>query len=113
MSRNILTPTAQILRKEMTPQERHLWYDFLRTLPVRFRRQKVLGAYIADFYCANPKIVIELDGGQHFESLTLQTDAHRDCWMQQQGITVLRYTNMDIQTNFEGVCRDILQHLSR
>ena len=113
MSRHILTEHAQRLRREMTPQERHLWYDFLRALPVRFRRQKPLGGYIADFYCAQPKLVIELDGSQHGETAAEQRDAARDAWLRQQGITVLRYTNRDIQENFEGVCGDVLRHLPR
>ena len=62
-----LVPLAKQLRKEMTKEERHLWYDFLRSYPVRFSRQKVLGKYIADFYCAEAKLVIELDGSQHYE----------------------------------------------
>ena len=113
MSRHILTGTAQKLRQEMTPQERHLWYDFLCTLPVRFRRQKVVGGYIVDFYCADPKLVIELDGGQHYDDTAKQRDAARDDWLKQRGITVLRYSNTDIEMNFEGVCGDILSHLRR
>ena len=62
-----LVPLAKQLRKEMTKEERHLWYDFLRAYPVRFSRQKVLGKYIADFYSAEAKLVIELDGSQHYE----------------------------------------------
>ena len=61
-----LTRNAQTLRKNMTKEERHLWYDYLRSYPIRFQRQKVLGKYIADFYCAEAKLVIELDGSQHY-----------------------------------------------
>ena len=113
MSRHILTDVAQKLRREMTPQERHLWYDFLCTLPVRFRRQKVIGGYIVDFYCADPKLVIELDGGQHYDDGAEQRDAQRDDWLNQQGIVILRYSNRDIQVNFEGVCADIARVISR
>ncbi len=113
MSRHVLTGTAQRLRREMTPQERHLWYDFLSALPVRFRRQKVVGGYIVDFYCADPKLVIELDGSQHCADAAKENDAARDAWLKQQGITVLRYSNLDIQTNFEGVCGEILAYLHR
>ena len=113
MSRHILTDTAQRLRREMTLQERHLWYDFLCTLPVRFRRQKVIGGFIVDFYCADPKLVIELDGGQHYEDTAEQRDAQRDDWLKQQGITVLRYSNTDIQVSFEGVCADIARSIFR
>ena len=113
MARHALTDNAQALRREMTPQERHLWYDFLRALPVRFRRQKVLGRYIVDFYCAHRKIVIELDGGQHYESAAQQADLLRDQWLHAQGILVLRYTNLDIDRHFDAVCQDILNHLAR
>ena len=70
-------PFAKQLRKEMTKEERHLWYDFLRTHPVRFLRQKVLGEYIADFYSAEAKLVIELDGSQHYEDVNTEKDAER------------------------------------
>jgi len=111
VNRHVLTPYAQRLRREMTKEERRLWYDFLSALPVRFRRQKVLGRYIADFYCAAFRLVIELDGGQHFAQPVESRDAARDLWMKENGITVLRYSNADIQKNLQGVCADILQHL--
>ena len=72
-----LVPLAKQLRKEMTKEERHLWYDFLRNYPIRFSRQKVLGRYIADFYSAKAKLVIELDGSQHYESEAMEKDAER------------------------------------
>ena len=72
-----LVPLAKQLRKEMTKEERHLWYDFLRTYPVRFSRQKVLGKYIADFYCAEARPVIEPDGSQHYENDNMEKDAER------------------------------------
>ena len=72
-----LVPLAKQLRKEMTKEERHLWYDFLRTYPVRFSRQKVLGKYIADFYSAEARLVIELDGSQHYENDNMEKDAER------------------------------------
>ncbi len=103
-----LTGNAQRLRRNMTAEEKHLWYDFLKHLPVTIHRQKVIGKYIADFYCAEKKIVIELDGSQHFES---EKDAERDSYMQKAGITVLRYWNVDIHKNFKGVCADIAKHL--
>lgn len=113
MNKHVLTPYAQKLRRGMTKEERHLWYDFLAALPIRFRRQKVLGRYIVDFYCADAKLVIELDGGQHYDHAASEKDAARDAWLNQHGITVLRYSNDDIQVNFEGVCGDILSHLPR
>ena len=104
---------ARRLRKEMTKEERLLWYGYLRECPVKFYRQRILGNYIADFYSAKAKLVIELDGSQHGADAAKENDATRDAWLKQQGITVLRYSNRDIQENFEGVCGDVLRHLSR
>ena len=106
-----LTGTAKMLRKTMTKEERHLWYDFLKGYPVRFLRQKILGHYIADFYCAKAKIVIELDGSQHYESKGQESDKKRDEYLEALGITVLRYSNLDVNKNFRGVCEDILKHI--
>ena len=107
-----LTANAQTLRKHMTKEERHLWYDFLKQLPVTCNRQKVSGSYIVDFYCAEAKLVIELDGSQHWEEDAVKADAQRDACLRAMGLTVLRYSNLDIHQNFEGVCSDILLHLS-
>jgi len=104
-----LTAAARQLRREMTKQERHLWYDFLRTYPVRFLRQKVLGQYIADFYCAGAKLVIELDGSQHFEEENLQKDRERTAFLEGYDILVLRFANNEVTGNFEGVCQKIDQ----
>ncbi|MBQ3356029.1 MAG: endonuclease domain-containing protein [Oscillospiraceae bacterium] len=106
-----LTPLAQKLRREMTKEERHLWYDFLKDLPATFNRQKVIGNYIADFYCASSKLVIELDGSQHFEEKGVAADEKRDAYLQSLGIRVLRYSNEDIKRNFAGVCEDILRYV--
>ena len=106
-----LVPFAKKLRKNMTKEERHLWYDFLRSYPVRFLRQKVLGNYIVDFYCAKAKVVIELDGSQHYDPENRLADEERDRYLNELGITVLRYTNFDIQKRFEGVASDILMHI--
>lgn len=106
-----LTPNAQKLRKTMTKEERHLWYDFLKLLPVTFHRQKVIGMYIVDFYCAKFNIVIELDGSQHYEAKGYAADERRDAFLQDRGIKVLRYSNSDINRNFSGVCQDILRNL--
>ncbi|MCL2679244.1 MAG: endonuclease domain-containing protein [Dehalococcoidia bacterium] len=103
----ILTPNARELRKNMTPQERHLWYDFLRTYPVRVMRQRVIGRFIADFYCAKAKLVIELDGSQHFSKDGMHYDVEREQFMQSFGITTIRYTNSEIDKQFEAVCNDI------
>ncbi len=105
-----LTKNAKTLRKTMTKEEKHLWYDFLKTLPVTINRQKVIGKYIVDFYCASKKIVIELDGSQHYEEKGKTIDKERDGFLNSYGIEVLRYSNSDINKNFEGVCADILKH---
>ena len=97
----------------MTKEERHLWYDYLKTLPVTINRQKVVGKYILDFYCAQRKIAIELDGSQHFEKEGQGKDVERDAYLKEQGITVLRYSNYDVNRNFEAVCVDIREHLLR
>ena len=102
---------ARKLRRNMTKEERHLWYDFLRDLPVMVHRQKVIGSYIVDFYVAEKKTVIELDGSQHFEEAGMQKDHRRDLFLQSQGLRVLRYSNADVNQNFEAVCEDIWNRL--
>ena len=102
-----IVPLAKELRKNMTKEERHLWYDFLRQYPVRFQRQKVVGKYIVDFYCAKAKIVIELDGSQHYEEDSLRKDAQRTAYLKGYDLTVLRIPNNEVNTNFEGVCQYI------
>lgn len=106
-----LTSFAQHLRKEMTPEEKHLWYDFLKKLSCTVNRQKVFGPYIADFYIASAKLVIELDGAQHYEEKEALRDRERDDWFSAHGITVLRYSNYDVKRNYYGVCMDIQKHL--
>ena len=106
-----LTPFAQRLRKEMTPEERHLWYDYFKNLPCTVNRQKVFGKYIVDFYIASANLVIELDGSQHYGDKALLQDQARDDWFKAQGITVLRYANQDVKRSFYGVCMDIQKHL--
>ena len=112
-----LVPLAKQLRKEMTKEERHLWYDFLRTHPVRFSRQKVLGKYIADFYCAEAKLVIELDGSQHYEAQNIEKDEERTAFLEGYGLKVIRIPNNEVNRNFSGVCayieRAIRQSLSQ
>lgn len=102
-----LVPLARQLRKEMTKEERHLWYDFLRSYPVRFSRQKVVGRYIADFYCADAKLVIELDGSQHFETGNIEKDDERTAFLEGYGLTVIRIPNNEVSQNFRGVCEYI------
>ena len=96
-----------MLRKNMTPEERHLWYDFLRTYPIRFNRQKIIGKYIVDFCCAKGKLIIELDGSQHFEENGVLSDAERTKFLEQYGFKVIRIPNNQIKQNFKGVCEYI------
>ena len=98
---------AKQLRKEMTKEERHLWYDFLRSHPVRFSRQKVLGKCIADFYSAEAKLVIELDGSQHYEEKNKEKDTERTAFLEGYGLTVIRIPNNEVSRNFRGVCEYI------
>ncbi|MBR2472573.1 MAG: endonuclease domain-containing protein [Clostridia bacterium] len=107
----MLTAYSQELRKNMTKEERHLWYDFLKNLPVTVNRQKVIGCYIADFYIATSKIAIEIDGSQHFEQEYQRADIVRDTFFKQKGIRVLRYSNYEINAAFDAVCQDILNNL--
>ena len=102
-----LTNNAKALRKNMTKEERHLWYDFLRTYSVRFLRQKVIDNYIADFYCNRAHLVIELDGSQHYEEKGLLRDRIRTEKIEQRGLTVLRIPNNEVNYNFRGVCEYI------
>ncbi len=102
---------ARDLRKDMTRQERKLWYEFLKQLPVTVKRQELLGRYIADFYIPSAKLVIELDGSQHFEEKGLAYDKERDAFFSGQDILVLRYPNNEVTQNFAGVCEHILQTL--
>ena len=102
-----LVPFAKHLRKEMTREERHLWYDFLRMYPVRFSRQKVLGKYIADFYSAEARLVIELDGSQHYEESGIQEDTERTAFLEGYGLKIIRIPNNEVSRNFCSVCEYI------
>ena len=108
---------ARNLRKEMTPWERKLWYCFLNRYDVRFQRQKPIGQYIADFYCSKAKLVIELDGGGHYEEKAEERDSQRTRYMEQMGIFVIRFCNTDIDRNFESVCmvidREVKNRMNR
>ena len=100
-------PLARKLRKEMTPWERKLWYEFLRMYPVRFQRQKAIGPYIVDFYCAKTRLVIELDGGGHYEREQMERDEQRTRALEEMSLKVIRICNLDIDGNFFGVCQMI------
>jgi very-short-patch-repair endonuclease len=106
-----LTKLSQRLRREMTQEERHLWYDFLKGLPVTINRQKVIGSYIVDFYSASAKLVIEIDGSQHYEKEGIEADTIRDAYLNSRGLTVKRYSNRDINIDFESVCEDIYEFI--
>lgn len=106
-----LTHISKMLRRNMTREEKRLWYEFLKTLPITINRQKVIGSYVVDFCCASKKVIIELDGFQHYEGKGLIKDAQRDEFLKSQGYVVLRYTNFDINTKFNDVCADILEKL--
>ena len=108
-----LVHNARELRKNMTKEERHLWYDFLREYPIRFNRQKVLGNYIVDFYCAKAKLVIELDGSQHYEDKEIEYDAQRSKYLEQYGLTIIRIPNNEINSNFDGVCEYLDNYIKR
>ena len=109
-----IIPLAKELRKNMTKEEKHLWYDFLQSYPHKFIRQKVLGRYIADFYCPEAKLVIELDGSQHYSDKGEMQDMERTNFLKEEfGIKVLRFTNLDIIRNFEGVCYKINEEVSQ
>ena len=103
----MLVPFARALRKNMTKEEKHLWYDFLRGYPVRFVRQKVLGKYIADCYCAKAKLVVELDGSGHYTEEGELYDKERTEFLKQYGIKVIRIPNNELNANFNGVCEHI------
>jgi len=102
-----LTTNARTLRKNMTKEEKHLWYDFLKTYPVRFLRQKVIDNYIVDFYCQSARLIIELDGFQHYEEKGLLKDKIRTERIEQRNLTVIRIPNNEVNRNFEGVCQYI------
>ena len=104
---NSLLPFAKRLRKEMTPQERKLWYLFLRQYPVKVYKQRIIGPYIADFYCASAKLVIEVDGSQHYPIEGSAHDRERDAYMERLGLRILRFSNYDINRSFSAVCEAI------
>jgi len=102
-----LKKNSQRLRKNMTKEEAHLWYQFLCRYPLRFRRQYVIGNYIADFYCHQAKLVIELDGSQHYSPEKFEYDCKRTAYLESQGLWVLRFSNLDVMRKFHSVCESI------
>ena len=110
--RRTLKPRSQALRRDPTPAERKLWYEFLSGLPDKFTRQKPLGHYIADFYCSKHRLVIELDGDSHFSDRGGAYDRRRTAQLAQLGVQVLRFTNTEVMQDFEGVCARIAKTLN-
>ena len=102
-----LTGNARALRKNMTKEERHLWYDYLKSYPVRFLRQKVIDNFIVDFYCHEARLIIELDGSQHYEEKGLLKDKIRTEKLEERNLTVIRIPNIEVNKNFRGVCEYI------
>ena len=102
-----LKPLARNLRKQMTKEERHLWYDFLKDYPIKFYRQRVIGKYIADFYCAKAKLVVELDGSTHYSETNIVKDQERTTYLQEFGLQVIRIPNNYFNKNFLGACEYI------
>ena len=106
-----LTDYARKLRKELTKEERRLWYQYLRSCPVKFYRQRVVGNYILDFYCAGAKLAIELDGSQHYTPEEAEYDAARTAYLNSLGIEVLRFSNADVMNQFDSVCEAIYERI--
>ena len=118
MADNRMRRHAQQLRKNMTLEERILWYQYLKEYPIQWNRQKVIGEYIVDFYCKRAKLIVELDGSQHYEPEMVHYDGRRTAYLSKLGYDVLRFSNRDVKTNLSGVCsaidlavRDRLQNL--
>lgn len=106
-----LVRNAQALRKNMTPEERHLWYDFLKRLPISVHRQYNIGNYIVDFYIPKKQLVIEIDGIQHLTKENKEKDRARDAFLEEEGLKVLRFSNESIHKSFADVCQIILDHI--
>ena len=102
---------ARSLRRDPTPAERKLWFEFLRDLPDKFTRQKPLGRYIADFYCSRKRLVIEIDGDSHFTDAGERYDERRTLQLAQDGLRVVRFTNAEVLDTFDGVCGRIAEAL--
>ena len=102
-----LRDTARMLRKNMTRHEKHLWYDYLKQYPVRWYKQRIIESFVVDFYCSGAKLVVELDGSQHYTEQGLEYDRQRSLYLEAYGLMVLRFSNDDIDKNFEGVCMEI------
>ena len=106
--------SGQQLRRNMTKEERRLWFGFLSDYPVKIYRQRLIGNYIVDFYCSKAKLIIEIDGGQHYdEGMNESNDLYRTQYLASKGLDVIRFTNLDIKNNFESVCDIIDMEIAR
>lgn len=110
---NDILENARNLRRDMTPHERKLWYLFLQKYPVKIYKQRIIGPYLVDSYCASAKLVIEIDGSQHFEDKGRAYDATRSAYLQSLGLHILRYSNADIDRYFDRVCESIHQQVEK
>ena len=108
---NKLLERTRNLRKDMTPHERKLWYEFLRYYPVKIYKQRIIANYIVDFYCHSAKLVIELDGSQHYIDENMAYDQERTNILESFGLKVIRFSNLDVTQNFDGVCQVIHQEI--
>ncbi len=105
--KNKLLETARYLRRKMTPHERKLWYCYLRKYPVKIYKQRIIDSFVVDFYCASAKLVIEIDGIQHLTRNGIQHDRERTKILEQYGLQVVRFTNLEIDDEFPKVCNTI------
>ena len=108
-----MLPVARELRRKMTPQEKKLWYDFLRKYPVKFYKQRIIESFIVDFYCADARLVIELDGSQHYTEQGKEYDEQRTAILEQYGVQVFRFTNLDVDRHLDAVCAQIDSTIER
>ncbi|MCD7823700.1 MAG: endonuclease domain-containing protein [Oscillospiraceae bacterium] len=113
LKNNDMLPRARELRRNMTPQERKLWYTFLRTYPVKIYRQRIIESFIVDFYCASARLVIEIDGLQHYTEDGVARDHDRSVIIRNNHLKVLRFTNVQIDYQFESVCKTIDHTIKR
>lgn len=111
MENDRILNTARMLRRNLTKQEKHLWYDFLQKYPVKIYKQKIIDNYITDFYCHRAKLVIELDGSQHYTARGKECDEKRTAALEKHGLSVLRFSNKDVDERFEQVCYIIDQRI--
>ena len=99
-----MLPRARELRRSMTPQEQKLWYRFLRKYPVKIYKQRIVESFIVDFYCSKALLVIEVDGSQHYTEQGEAYDLERSAVLERYGLLVLRFSNLEVEQEFDGVC---------